>query len=99
MPLSWSRNGKNSIRLMNDILQYVKLHGECLDTDIVAATNIPLDTVHLQLSELAAKYEVMLCDSTRYVKGKEIKAKICRIAGYIPPAKPGAKPKVQITLS
>ena len=84
---------------MNEILQYVKQHGECLDSEIAAATKIPLATVHLQLSELASKHEVMLCGSTKYVKGKETKATICRISGYIPPAKPGAKSKAQLTLS
>jgi hypothetical protein len=43
--------------------------------------------------------QIMLCQSIKYVKGKEIKATICRISGYIPPAKPGAKPKAQLTLS
>lgn len=84
---------------MNEILQYVKKHGECLDTDIAKATGIPLATLHLQLAELKARKQVMLCDSTKFVKGKEVKATICRISGYIPPAKPGAKSKVQITLS
>ena len=77
----------------------MKQHGECLDTEIAAATKISLVSVHLQLSELAAKHEVMLCGSARYVKDKESKAIIRRIAGYIPPAKPGAKPKAKLTLS
>jgi len=84
---------------MKEILQYLKKHGERSDLEIAEGTGIPLANVHLQLSELAAKKEVMLCNSTRYEKGKETKAIICRIAGYIPPAKPGAKPKVQLTLS
>ena len=84
---------------MNEILLYLKKHGECLDTDIAAATGIPLAELHLQLAELKATNQVMLCHSTKFVKGKEVKAMICRISGYIPPAKPGAKPKVGITLS
>ncbi len=84
---------------MNPILHYLKEQGECLDTDIAKAVGIPLDEVHLQLADLKAKNQVMLCHSTKFVKGKEIKALICRISGYIPPAKPGAKPKVGITLS
>lgn len=84
---------------MDEILQYLKKHGERSDSDIAEATGIPLAAVHRHLSELAAKHEVMLCGSTKFVKGKEIKAIICRISGYTPPAKPGAKPKVQLTLS
>ena len=45
----------------------------------------------------------MLCHSTKFVKGKEIQATICRIAGFTPKAAPGpksgGKSKVQLTLS
>jgi DNA-binding IclR family transcriptional regulator len=84
---------------MNEILLYLKKHGERSDKEIAEATGIPLADLHKQLAELAAKNLVMLCHSTKYVKGKETKAIICRVAGYIPPAKPGAKSKVQLTLS
>ena len=84
---------------MHEILQYIKSHGECLDTEIASATKIPLAKVHLHLAELRASNQIMLCQSTRFVKGKEFTAIICRISGYIPPAKPGAKSKVNITLS
>src|SRR5271169_913077 len=84
---------------MYEILQFIKQQGECLDSEIAEATGIPLPKVRLLLAELAAKKEVILCNLTKYVKGKETKAIICRKAGYSPPAKPGAKPKVQLTLS
>jgi hypothetical protein len=84
---------------MNKILQYLNTHGERLDTEIASATKIPLAELHVQLAELKASSQIMLCQSTRYVKGKEIKSIICRISGYIPPAKPGAKSKVQLKLS
>ena len=84
---------------MNEILQYLKKHGERLDKEIAEDIGIPLATVHLHLADLKAKGLVMLCLSTKFVKGKETKAIICRIAGYIPPAKPGAKPRVNLTLS
>ena len=42
---------------MKEILQYLKAHGERLDTDIAVATGIPLANVLLYLSELAAKRE------------------------------------------
>lgn len=83
---------------MNEILQYLKKQGECLDSAIASATKIPLPDVHLHLAELKAKSQVILCQSTKFVKGKEVNAIICRISGYIPPAKPGAKPKAQSTL-
>jgi predicted transcriptional regulator len=87
---------------MNEILQYLKKHGERSDKDIAAATGIPLAEVHLHLAELKAKGLIMVCQSTKFVKNKEIESIICRISGFIPPAKPGAKAgaksKVQITL-
>ena len=65
---------------MSEILQYVKQRGECLDTEIAAATKIPLVAVHLQFSELASKYQGILCDSIRFVKGKETRQ---QYAGFL----------------
>ena len=87
------------MNLMKEILQYLKQHGEQLDTDIAVAIGIPLANVHLHLSELAAKGEIMACHSTRFEKGKKIEGISCRLAGYIPPATPGRKSKSQLKLS
>lgn len=84
---------------MNEILQYLKKHGEQIDTDIAVATGISLANVRLHLSELAAKGEVMACHSIKFEKGKKIEGIRCRIAGYIPPAAPGRKSKAQLKLS
>jgi len=78
---------------MNEILKYLEKHGECIDAVIAEAMGIPLATVHIHLAELKAKRQIMTCDSTRFVTGKEFNTVICRISGYVPPAKPGAKPK------
>ena len=78
---------------MKEILQYLKNHGEQFDTEIAAATGLSLANVRLQVAELAAKGEVMTCHSIRYEKGKKIEGISCRLAGYIPPAAPGRKPK------
>jgi hypothetical protein len=84
---------------MNAILKYLKTHGEQLDTDIADAVGISLASVRQQLSELAAKGEVMACLSIRYEKGKKLEGIKCRLAGYIPPAAPGRKSKSQLKLS
>jgi DeoR/GlpR family transcriptional regulator of sugar metabolism len=84
---------------MKEILQYLKQHGERLDTDIAVATGISLADVHLHLSELAAKGEIMACHSIKFDKGKKIEGISCRLAGYIPPATPGRKSKSQLKLS
>ncbi len=84
---------------MKEILLYLKNHGERLDTDIAVATGISLTNVHLHLSELAAKGEVMACHLIRFEKGKKVEGISCRLAGYIPPATPGRKSKSQLKLS
>lgn len=81
------------------ILQYLKTHGEKLDTEIADAVGIPLARTRVYLAELAAKCEIMVCDSIRFEKGKEIKRISCRLSGGTPKAKPGAKSKVQLKLS
>jgi transcription initiation factor IIE alpha subunit len=78
---------------MKEILQYLKNHGEQLDTEIAVATGISLTNVRLHVTELAAKGEVMACHSIRFDKGKKIEGISCRLAGYIPPAAPGRKSK------
>lgn len=78
---------------MKKILQYLKNHGEQLDTEIAAATGISLASAHLHLSELAAKGEVVACHSIKFDKGKKIEGISCRLTGYIPSAAPGRKSK------
>ena len=83
---------------MNEILQFLKKHGECSDKEIAEGIGIPIADLHIQLAELAGKNQIMLCQSTKFVKGKETKCLMCRIAGYVPPATPGRK-KAGITIS
>ena len=77
------------------ILQYLKTHGERLDTEIAAAVGVSLANVRTQLTDLAARREVMICLSTRFEKGKKIEGIKCRLTGFIPPAAPGRKSKAQ----
>jgi transcription initiation factor IIE alpha subunit len=84
---------------MNEILQYLKKHGERLDSEIALATGTSLAIVRLFLTELYDKKEIMTCYSIRYEKGKKIEGIRCRVTGYIPPAAPGRKSKAQLQLS
>ncbi|ADE12998.1 helix-turn-helix domain-containing protein [Sideroxydans lithotrophicus] len=84
---------------MNEILQYLKTHGERLDTEIAEATGLTLAKVRTLLAELAAKGEIMACHSTKFDKGKKIEGISCRLSGFIPPAAPGRKSKSQLKLS
>ncbi len=61
---------------MNEILRYMKMHGERLDKEIAVATGISLASVRLQLAELTAKHEVVLCHSIRFNKGKKVEETI-----------------------
>ena len=83
---------------MNEILQYLKNHGECSDKEIADALGIKIADLHLRLADLAGRNQIMLYQSTKFVKGKEVKAIICRIAGFTPPATPGRR-KTGITIS
>lgn len=84
---------------MKEILQYLKKHGERLDTEIAEATGLSLAEVRLHLSELAAKREIVVCHSVRFERSRKVEGIICRLAGYIPPATPGRKSKAQLALS
>jgi hypothetical protein len=84
---------------MKEILQYLKTHGERLDIEIATAVGISLANVRIQLSEMTARGEVMSYQSTKFENGKKIEGVRCRVAGFIPPAAPGRKSKVQLKLS
>jgi transcription initiation factor IIE alpha subunit len=73
---------------MNEILLFLKKHGECLDSAIASATGIALIEVRLYLSELAENGEITVCHTIRYENGVKVEGMSCRIAGYIPYAKP-----------
>jgi DNA-binding IclR family transcriptional regulator len=80
---------------LQEILKYLKDRGEQLDSEIAAAMGMPLESVRRHVSALSARGEVMTCQSTRFNDGKKVEGLLCRIAGYIPPAAPGRKPKAK----
>ena len=78
---------------MTQILQYLKKHGQRLDTEIAKDTGIALATVRERVATLRASGDVITCDLTRFEEGKPIQAWICRVSGYTPPPAPGRKAK------
>ena len=84
---------------MNEILQYLKNRGECLDSEIAQAIGISLADAKKKILELPASGDVMSYQSTRFEKGKKIEGMRCRLAGFTPPAAPGRKAKVQLKIS
>lgn len=81
---------------MQEILEYLKLNGEQLDSEIAAATGISLANVRIGVSDLSARGDVMVCRSIRFKDGKQIDGMLCRVSGYTPPAAPGRKSKAQL---
>lgn len=80
---------------MQKIHTYLKSRGEQLDTEIAAATRIPLADVRAYLTEMSARGDIIACHTTRYIKGQKVEGMSCRIAGYIPAPSPGRKPKAR----
>ena len=78
---------------MQKILDYLKDRGERLDSEIASDTGISLENVRLRISALSAAGDVIVCQSIRFHNGRKTEGWLCRIAGYIPPASPGRKPK------
>jgi transcription initiation factor IIE alpha subunit len=74
------------------ILQYLRKHGQRLDSEIAADTGIPLTTVRSCLTALSESGEISRCSVTRFDDGKPVKGVLCRISGYVPVSKPGRKP-------
>ena len=81
---------------MHEIMQYLKAHGELLDSEIAAGTGISLARVTRSVSDLSAKGELIMCRLTRFIDGKKVEGMLCRVSGYVPPAAPGRKPKVRM---
>jgi len=77
---------------MHEIMQYLKKNGPRLDSEIAAATGMPLTKVRYLLTDLSAQGEISKCSITRFNQGKKIEGILCRVAGYIPPKSPGRKP-------
>jgi predicted transcriptional regulator len=73
------------------VLQYLKKHGQLLDSEIAIGTGIPLPEVRISLSDLSALKEISNCSVTHFKDGKPIEGILCRISGYVPPASPGRK--------
>jgi hypothetical protein len=77
------------------ILQYLKKHGQRLDSEIAAATGIPLSKVRTSISALSQRGEISSCSVTRFNGDKPVEGTLCRVAGFIPPSAPGRKPGAQ----
>jgi hypothetical protein len=80
---------------MQKVHKYLKDRGEQLDSEIAAATRIPLEDLRIYLSELSRRGDVIACHTTRFIKGKKSEGMLYRVSGYTPAASPGRKPKAK----
>ena len=78
---------------MHVILEYLKQHGERLDSEIASDMGISLEDTCQQLAEMAAHGDVIMCRTTRYIDGEMVEGMLYRPSGYVPLASPGRKPK------
>jgi len=78
---------------MHEILQYLKVNGEQLDSQVASGMGVPLAEVRRGLSELLAKSELITCRVIRFENGTRIDGTLYRASGFAPPATPGRKPK------
>jgi DNA-binding IclR family transcriptional regulator len=79
---------------MDEILQYLKKHGDKLDSEIAKATHLSLPITRQYLAELAAKGEVINYHSTRLIEGIKIEGMRYRLSVVTPPAASEGKAKV-----
>jgi len=86
------------VQIMNEIIQYLKRHGERLDTEIAEAVGISLAETRHHLLALVDKKEVMSCHSIKLVDGKMAERMSYRLVGFFPKAKSGAKRCTQLRL-
>ncbi|HEX5129469.1 MAG TPA: ArsR family transcriptional regulator [Usitatibacter sp.] len=80
---------------MTETLQVLKKHGQRLDVEIAKELRMPLATVRQHLSALVDSREAIVCKTIQFDKGRQYEAWQGRVAGYVPPASPGRKPKAK----
>ena len=83
---------------MKTILDYLKKHGACSDTEISAGIRISQARLYQHLTELISKGEIMTCHATRFEEGRKSEVIICRLVGHGPALKPAKKTKPQFEM-
>jgi hypothetical protein len=84
---------------MDKIIQYLKIYGKGLDTEISEAVGISLSMTRQHLLELTEKMEVMSCYSIKFLDGIKIESMSYRLVGFYLKAKPGTKRSTNLKLS
>jgi hypothetical protein len=76
------------------ILDYLKTHGERLDTEIATSLRMSIKTVKADVALLSSAGDIVCCNVTRYLDGKRVDGVSCRLSlgGRLPKVKSGPKP-------
>ncbi len=84
---------------MQNILDYLRKRGQQLDSEIAAATGLPLADVRSRLAELSKKGDIMTCHSTRFLDdGEKLEGLLCRATGSGSCVSPVKTSKLKSTL-
>ena len=76
---------------MDQILEYLKTHGEMLDEEIAKGAGLPLSKTRLYLAELESKGKIVTYHSTRFLEGQKIEGIRCRLSWINPKDARGRK--------
>lgn len=73
------------------ILEFLKTHGDHLDSEIASSLHLSKAQVASYIAKLSSSGDLICCKVTRYVDGKKIEGINCRLSGSLPKAAPGPK--------
>lgn len=74
------------------ILDFLKINGPRLDSEIAEALNIPLKRIRNHVAALSSSGDLICCSTVRFRAGARIEGLSCRLSCYTPPAARGRKP-------
>lgn len=77
------------------ILEFLKAHGQRMDSEIADALKMPVAKVKNHVADLSSAGEIICCNVTRFDSGKPVEGISCRLSCYTPPPARGRKPGVK----
>jgi len=74
-----------------EILRFLKSHGEQLDAQIAQALKLPMVQLQTEIAQLQGAGEIICCNLTRFSDGQKIEGTSCRLSCDTPTATRGRK--------
>lgn len=78
--------------LIDDLFDYVKRHGQVVDSQIAKELGLSLEEVRALVHELQTRNKLYTCDIINFENGVEVKGLLCRVSCFMPKGSPGRKP-------